>query len=190
MLFFHRKKLNFWERFAYKHTLTAIITGVAFVFVVDTAIVQALLEYITDFGYVGILLSGILFVSFFTAAPAIVLLIAFAQEYDPIVVAAIGGAGAMLGDFVILHFAEDRIGRELAPIAKRLKLMSFIQMLHKKRMKPITAVVGAVIIASPLPDEAGVALLGLSSISSVQLLGLTFILNSAGILALVVSFKG
>ena len=95
----------------------------------------------------------------------------------------------MLGDFLILRFAEDQIGRELKPVAKKLKLLGFINMLHKKKLKPVTATVGAVIIASPLPDEAGIALLGLSHISTSKLLVLTYILNSVGILILLFAFS-
>ena len=187
-----RKKLKLsrsWKRFAFKHTVGAIIAISAFVLLLDTAIVQTLLNDITALGYLGILLTGVLFVSFFTAAPAVVLLLAFADTYNPFVVAAIAGCGAMLGDYIILRFAEDRIAHELKPVAKRLKLISFINLLHRKKFKPVTATVGAIIIASPFPDEAGVALLGLSRITTFQLLVVTLVLNSAGIFALVLAFN-
>lgn len=181
--------LKYWHRFEYKHTSSAIIAIAAFVLLLDTAIVQGLLDEIVGLGYTGMLITGMLFVSFFTAAPAIALLIAFTESYNPIVVALVAGIGAMLGDFLILRFAEDQIGRELKPVAKKLKLLGFINMLHKKKLKPVTATVGAVIIASPLPDEAGIALLGLSHISTSKLLVLTYILNSVGILILLFAFS-
>lgn len=159
-----------------------------FVLLLDSAIVQTLIKDITALGYVGMVLTGLLFVSFFTAAPAVVLLLAFADIHNPFVVAAVAGCGAMVGDYIILRFAEDKIAHELKPVAKRLKLISFINLLHRKRFKPVTATVGAIIIASPLPDEAGVALLGLSHISTTQLLALTLALNCAGIFILIIAF--
>lgn len=177
-----------WDKYSFKHTTIAIILVSLFVLMLDTAIVQGLLTEIIKLGYLGIFFSGVLLVSFFTAAPAVVLLINFAAEYNPVVVALIGGLGAMLGDWLILRFAEDQIARELKPVAKKLKLISFINLLHKKRYKLVTATVGSIIIASPLPDEAGVALLGLSHISTLQLLGVTFALNAAGILAILMVF--
>lgn len=177
-----------WHRFAFRHTTGAIIAMSVFVLLLDSAIVQTLIKDITALGYVGMVLTGLLFVSFFTAAPAVVLLLAFADIHNPFVVAAVAGCGAMVGDYIILRFAEDKIAHELKPVAKRLKLISFINLLHRKRFKPVTATVGAVIIASPLPDEAGVALLGLSHISTTQLLALTLALNCAGIFILIIAF--
>lgn len=183
------KILKYWHRFEYKHTTSAILAIAAFVLLLDTAIVQTLLDDIVSLGYLGMLITGVLFVSFFTAAPAIALLLTFADTYNPIVVALVAGVGAMAGDYIILRFAEDQIGRELKPVAKRLKLIGFINALHKKRFKPVTATVGAIIVASPLPDEAGIALLGLSHISTARLLLLTYLLNSAGIFVLLVAFN-
>lgn len=186
----HKKKnlAKAGRRFAFKHTTGAIIAISVFVLLLDTAIVRALMQNIINLGYAGMLLSGVLFVSFFTAAPAVALLLAFSDSYNPFIVALIAGFGAMLGDFIILRFAEDEIGRELKPVAKKMKLIGFINLLHKKQYKPITATIGAIIIASPLPDEAGIALLGLSRISTMQLLLLTFALNAAGIFILIFAF--
>lgn len=180
---------KFWHRFAFKHTVSAVIVISVFVLILDTAIVQTLMQDIVGLGYAGMLLTGVLFVSFFTAAPAVVLLLAFSDSYNPFILALIAGFGAMLGDFIILRFAEDRIGRELKPVAKKMKLIGFINLLHKKKYKPITATIGAIIVASPLPDEAGIALLGLSRISTMQLLLLIFALNSAGIFILITAFS-
>lgn len=155
----------------------------------DTAIAQALLNDIVGLGYLGILLAGVLFVSFFTVVPAIVLLLAFTESHGLLAVALLGGLGAMLGDLMILRFAEDKIALELKPVAKRLKLISFIRLLHRKRYKPITATIGSIIIASPLPDEAGIALLGLSRIPTYQLMIVTLILNCMGILFLLLALS-
>jgi hypothetical protein len=135
------------------------------------------------------ILSGILFVSFFTAAPAVVLLVEFGSQYNPVVVAIVAGFGAMLGDWLILRTVEDKIGKELLPLAKKLKLMQFINLLHKKSFAGITQTIGALIIASPLPDEAGLALLGLSHISTKKLLFVTYVLNTVGILIIVGIFS-
>ncbi len=181
--------MEFWRKFAFKHTVASLVTIVIFILLLDTVIVQTLLQEITSLGYVGIFLTGVIFVSFFTAAPAIALLLAFADSYNPLLIAVIGGFGAMIGDLLILRFAEDRIGHELEPVAKKMKLTGFINQLHKKRFKPLTATVGAIIIASPLPDEAGIALLGLSRISTLNLMLLTFALNGAGMLLLILAFN-
>ena len=182
------KLVKAWHNFEYKHTASAIFAIAIFVLLLDTVIVQTLMQNIINLGYLGILLTGVLFVSFFTAAPAVALLLNFSDIYNPLVVSLIAGVGAMIGDLIILRFAEDKIGRELKPIAKKMKLIGFINLLHKKKFKPITATLGAIIIASPFPDEAGIALLGLSRISTMQLMLITYLLNTIGIFVLIIAF--
>ena len=182
-----RSRLSVTDRiiqYEYKHTTAAVIAIVVFVLLLDTAIVKAFIDEIVSLGIIGIFLAGMLFVSFFTAAPAIVLLSTFAQDYSPFLVATIAGLGAMFGDWLILKTFKDNIGSELVPLAKKLKLMQFINLLHKKTYAGITATIGAIIIASPFPDEVGIALLGLSHLSTLKLLVVTFILNALGILVL------
>jgi len=46
-------------------------------------------------------------------------------------------------------------------------------------------VIGAIIIASPFPDEIGVSLVGISKIKTYQFLLVSFILNAIGIFLVV-----
>lgn len=184
----HFKKHSFlakwWRRYEYKHSSLAILSIVGFVLVLDTALVQSVLQSIKQLELLGIFIAGVLFVSFFTAAPAVILLLDFQGAYSPFVIAVIAGAGAAIGDLIIFTMLEDKIGYELKPLAKKFRLMKFINSLHKKKARLRTILIGSFIIASPLPDEAGIALLGLSHISAASLLLITFVLNSVGILAI------
>lgn len=117
---------RWWHIFAFKHTASAITMITVFVLLLDTVIVQTMLAYIVDLGYVGLVIAGMMFVSFFTAAPGIALLLAFTEVYNPIIVSVVAGCGAAAGDFIILRYVEDRVGRELKPIAQRLQLMAFV----------------------------------------------------------------
>ncbi|MCC7436766.1 hypothetical protein IT402_02755, partial [Candidatus Nomurabacteria bacterium] len=53
----------------------------------------------------------------------------------------------------------------------------------------LAPVIGAIIIASPLPDEIGVGLIGISKMKNWQFLVLSFVLNSLGILLIVTLAK-
>lgn len=172
---------DWWQRFEYKHTTLAIMSVTLFVLALDTAVVQAAIDYMEHLGYLGIFISGVMFVSFFTAAPSVVLLIHLTEFHPWFVVALVAGAGAALGDFIIFRFLDEKIGHELYPLAKKLHLTHFIDNLRKNKARLRTMLAGAFIIASPLPDEAGIALLGLSHISWVALLFVTFVLNTTGI---------
>jgi hypothetical protein len=184
----HYKKHSFlakwWRRYEYKHSTLAIVSIIGFVLLLDTALVQTVLDSIERLEVLGVFIAGVLFVSFFTAAPAVILLLDFLGAYNPFIIALVAGAGAAIGDLIIFTMLEDKIGYELKPLAKKFRLMKFINSLHKKKARLRTILIGSFIIASPLPDEAGIALLGLSHISAANLLVITFLLNAAGILVI------
>jgi len=54
-------------------------------------------------------------------------------------------------------------------------------LMHTKYFSWTLPVIGAIIIASPLPDEMGVGLMGISKLKTKQFILLSFILNSIGI---------
>lgn len=132
-------------------------------------------------GYIGVFLAGSLFVSTFTIAPAAAVLFEFGQTLDPLLVALVGGVGAALGDYVAYRFIRDRLIAELNPILKALHLYRRIDILHTRYFAWLAPVVGAAIIASPLPDEIGLSLLGLKRMNVPAFLALAFVLNAIGI---------
>lgn len=140
-----------------------------------------LVEALGALGYLGVFLAGTLFVSTFTLAPAAVVLFNFAKVIDPAVIAVIGGLGAALGDYIAYRFIRERLFDELSPLLKTLHLYRRVNVLHTRYFAWLAPVVGAAIIASPLPDELGLSLLGLKKISLPRFLLLAFLLNALGI---------
>lgn len=74
---------------------------------------------------------------------------------------------------------------EIAPLVEyfggaRLKLL-----LHTPYFAWFAPVLGAIIIASPFLDELGISLLGLTKITTVQFIAVTFLLDVIGILIIV-----
>lgn len=132
-------------------------------------------------GYFGVFISGFLFVSTFTIAPAAAILFEFGKSLDPFLVAGIGAIGAAIGDYFAYRFIRDRLFAELNPVLKMLHLYRPVDILHTKYFAWLAPVVGAAIIASPLPDEIGLSLLGLKRINPVSFLALAFALNAVGI---------
>jgi len=185
----HSKLAKWWRRYEYKHTTLAILAIAVFLLALDSALVQALLVSIKTLGLGGIFIAGILFVSFFTAAPAVVLLVAAADNYHPMTIAIVAGAGSIIGDWIILKLFEEKVAYELVPLAKKFGIMPIIRLLKRKVFQPVAITLGIIFVASPLPDEAGLALLGLSKLPLVKLLFITFLLNAIGILALAVGAR-
>lgn len=129
------------------------------------------------------LVAGILYSSVFTVAPATVALVQLASVAPVGEIVVLGGLGAMLGDTIVFHFFQGALATWIA----RYRRPQFQRWRWRKRWWWI--VVGALIIASPLPDEIGIALMGLTPLQQRWFFPLAFGLNSAGIFIIVLVGK-
>lgn len=132
----------------------------------------------------GSFLAGMGFTSLFTLAPASVVLMEIANVYSPLPVALIGAAGAVLGDLLIFMFVRDSLSDGAmmllnAPLRQRLRVLRHHPLLHW--ILPLT---GAIIIASPLPDELGLALMGFSKMDARVFIPISYVMNLLGILGI------
>lgn len=143
-------------------------------------------EYIIDKSmagkFVGSFIAGLFFTSIFTTAPATVALGQIASYSNIFVVAFLGGLGAMIGDYILFRFFRDSIGADIAQIIKNKKRGHLKHLFTSKIGKRVMALVGGLIIASPLPDEIGLVLMGISKIKNRKFFQLSFLFNSIGIL--------
>jgi len=142
-------------------------------------------DILLSLGYPGILLAGIFFAYGFTAAPATAFLILMANNQNIFVSALIGGFGALIGDYLIFKLIRHSFHDEI----KKLSDEKIIKYIHKKSPSAIKKyfipVFAGLIIASPFPDEMGVALLASSKIISSRIFFvISFVLNTAGIFVL------
>lgn len=139
-----------------------------------------------SFGYIGAFIAGILFVSTFTVATGAVILLVLAESLSPIEIGIVAGLGAVVGDFTIFRFIKNNLTQELTLIYNHIDGNHHLQkILHSKYFSWTLPVIGAIIIASPLPDEIGVSLMGISRMSTFRFLLLSFVLNAVGIFLVV-----
>ena len=129
-------------------------------------------------------ISGLFFTSIFTVAPASVALAALATKLPAVDVAFWGACGAMMVDYVIFVFVRDGVTRDMSVMFKKPLRKRITSLFHFGFMRWVVALLGAFIIASPLPDELGVALLSFSRIKVHHFVALTFAMNFLGILVL------
>lgn len=139
--------------------------------------------------YLGFFVAGMFFTSVFTTAPAIVVLGEFALHNNLAAVALLGGMGAVIGDFILFTFVKDRVAidfkyifqlsRNKIPLVKRLSAV-----FHARLFRFMAPFIGGLIIASPLPDELGVTILGLSKMNNRMFILLSFVFNTIGILVI------
>lgn len=143
--------------------------------------VDALLQYLGDGVLITSFVAGAFFTSVMTTAPAIAVLGSLSLYGNPVSVALIGGLGAVCGDYLIFVFVRDRLGDDFAYLIKRTGSPRFFKIFHRKSFRWVLPFAGAIIIASPLPDEMGLALLGVAKMRTSRFLLLSYTFNTAGI---------
>lgn len=146
----------------------------------QTGILEHLITSTKEIKVLGSFIAGILFASVFTAAPATVALAEIAQSNHLIITAVLGGLGALVGDLLIFRFVKDGLSEDIVEFIRTKRPAGF-GITKFRAFKWLFPVLGAIIIASPLPDEVGIAMLGFSKIKSSVFIPLSFVLNSAGI---------
>lgn len=138
-----------------------------------------------SWGYLGAFVGGMLFVSTFTVAPGTVILLVLTKTMSPITLGLVAGLGAVVSNLFMFRFIHHEMSTELRPIFKRFRGSHLAHLLHTRYFHWTLPVLGALIIASPFPDELGVGLLGISDIAVYEFVLLSFFLNSLGIFLLV-----
>ncbi len=140
---------------------------------------------IGSLGYIGAFLGGILLVSSFTVAPGAVILLILVEKLNPWEIALLGGLGGVVGDFVIFKFVKDDLVQEVKPLFDKFGGKHLATLLHSKYFSWSLPVIGALLIASPLPDEIGVSIMGISKMPTWKFLLLSFVLDFIGVFAIV-----
>ncbi len=167
-----------------KEDLLAICVGVlvAWVLISSGAFSEVLAS--TDTGKIfESFVVGLFFTSAFTLAPAALFLAQLSETISPWTVALFGALGAMCGDLILFLFIRDRLAEDIKALFPKSTVHRFLRSFHLGFWKWLSPVLGALIIASPLPDEFGLSLLGLSKTRVAILLPIAFVMNFLGILS-------
>ncbi|OGF62613.1 hypothetical protein A2926_00980 [Candidatus Giovannonibacteria bacterium RIFCSPLOWO2_01_FULL_44_40] len=150
----------------------------------QTGAIKNLLESAERAKFFGSFIAGMFFVSVFTAAPAVVALVELMKINPVVLVAFFGGLGALSGDFLIFRFVKDHLADDLLELFQKPERRKIFSIFQWPALRWIIPIVGALIIASPLPDELGLVMLGLSKTDTKIFIPLSFTLNFLGILAI------
>lgn len=152
------------------------------VFLVKSGVIYDFIAGTRSAKYLGAFIAGIFFTSAFTTAPATAAFIELSNFNSVYLMALLGGLGALLGDSVIFRFVKQRFASDVDYLLAMSGRQRLVFIFRRRLFRWITATIGALIIASPLPDEIGIALLGISKIKIGRFAIVSFLLNSLGIL--------
>ena len=175
--------MRYWQSWKYKN-LTFLFISLIFAFFLGRH--EPFHEFLLNlgaYGYIGAFIAGMLFVSTFGFATGAITLLVLAENLNIFELGIIAGAGGVLGDFLLFRFVKDRLVDEVKPIYDSMDHKHHLEkLLHTKHFRWMFACFGAAIIASPLPDELGVSLMGISKMKNKTFLILSFLLNATGII--------
>ncbi len=130
---------------------------------------------------IGSLVAGLAFTSIFTTAPAVIILGEIAKTSSVWQVALLGAVGALVGDLLMFKFLRDRLARDFYALFHIDMNQRYFRL---PRFRWLMYLLGAIIIASPFPDELGLAILGFSNTKTNLVIPTSFIFNFLGILAI------
>ncbi len=201
------KKIRVLKKFEWKHRNIILFVASLIVawFLLESPAIHELLEGIGSLGYLGAFLGGILFTYALTVAPGTAVIFILGDTLNPFFIAFIGAFGSVLSDYLIFRFVRDRLLGEIKLLArevqgftkpvtniifpKHLQIMTWKAISHSKTLKYVIPVIAGFIIASPLPDELGVALFGAVKFKVKNFLAISYLLNFLGILTISVLGK-
>ena len=164
--------------------LVAISVLVA-VLLVRTNTLASFLASTEQFEILGTFIAGMFFTSIFTTAPAIAALGEMSIVQGLFATSLVGAMGSVVGDFVIFRFVRDRLSAHVSEILAHRSVWRRFHLLFKHRFfRWFTFLAGGFILASPLPDELGIAVLGFSKMRMKYFVLLSFAFNFLGILAI------
>lgn len=131
-------------------------------------------------------IAGIFFISFFTVVPSGVMLINLVPDNNTIIIALVAGLGSVLGDLLIFSFIQDRLSSSLF---SKLKIGSKLtgKWRDSKVMKIVLQVIGIAILASPLPNELGISLVGATKMKKRYFIPMSFVLNAISVYILLIA---
>lgn len=147
-------------------------------------------ELLNGHGYISMFLGGLLFSFGFTTPFAIAIFAAMSGLVHPVLGALVGAFGAMLSDMFIFQFIRISFMDELRRLKASAMFRWFKERSHKEnipeRMRQyVQWSVAGILIASPLPDELGVSVLGgLTEIKTKPFAIACYFMNAAGILVM------
>ena len=171
-----------------KNTVVVFLSVLIAIILAKTDVFADLIASVRELRFIGSFVAGVFFISVFTVAPASVMLFEIAQTTPVWEVAVLGGMGAVAGDFIIFSFVN--LAYDVKAFFKKTKIQKAARALHLSAFRWLMPFVGAIIIASPLPDELGLAMMGLSKVKTPVFVVISFVLNFFGILFLTLVARG
>lgn len=153
--------------------------------IIRTGAVAQFVGLSSEVSLAGSFVSGMFYTSLLTSTPAAVALVGLGAQVAAWKIAVIGALGVVCGDVLIFRFIRSTVVQDITRAMCSARVRRLGTTLSKGSFRWIVPVVGGLVLASPLPDELGLLMLGASKISQHYLFPIVYVINVAGIFFLV-----
>jgi len=172
-------------RFKYPKLFIFVLCIILAYFIFSNSLIKDKIFHLENLSYLGVFIAGFFFSFGFTTPFAIGFFLA-SQPPSIFLAAILGGFGALLADLFIFKLIKITFYDEFKKIERTKtfkEIDGFYRLLFKRKIRHyLTFIFAGIIIASPLPDEIGVALLaGATKISPFIFAVISFLFNFTGI---------
>ncbi len=162
--------------------LVGTIVSVLLVMVISSYFpIRESLENFGLAGPVGAVFAGMLFVSSFTIVIGTFFIATLADAMPLWQLVLLAAIGSSIVDITLFHLVRHTVFEEMKPLMRKWRRRHFMRILHSKYVSWTVPVLGALVIISPLPDEIGVSMMGISNIDTRRFALLSFVLNCIGV---------
>lgn len=161
------------------------VSVLAAILLSQTDAFRSLLLHMGTWRYIGAFLGGMLITSTLTAPMGILIILMLAKQYAPVEITLLAGLGAVLCDALIFYFIRNNLSKDMKDLYTYFGGSHIKHVFHSKYFHWTLPVLGALMIATPLPDELGVSLLSLSKMKLPQFILTSFCLHTIGIFLIV-----
>ena len=138
-----------------------------------------------QYGYLSAVLAGAMFVCTFTVATGGLIILTLVKTLNPIGLIFFGMFGAVIFDMFVFKSIKNTVDKEIEEAFSNPRFNHFKKILHTKYFAWMTPLIGLLVFLSPLPDELGISLLGLSKLKTYQFLLISILNHSFGMFCIV-----
>lgn len=179
-------------RFEIKHkNILMFGVGIAVTLVINqTGIIYQVTNVAGTWGPLGAIVAGMMFASTFSVTTGALLLAALAKTMPPFQLLIFGSLGSVISDLMIFRLTRKSLARDIKENMTKYshftgKHQHLRRLLHSRYFGWTLPALGAFIIASPLPDELGVSLMGISRMNIFQFIAISGLSHTMGMITII-----
>lgn len=146
--------------------LSVLVSIVVAYVLYKTGVITKFLDLTNFFVPLSAFIAGVFFTFVFTVVPAGVAFANIGQSEPVVLIAFFGALGAMLMDLALLRFVKSGLAVDVSGLARTTFHHHLLKLSHFAFLKWFAFISAMFMLATPLPDEPGLFLLGISKIKS------------------------